>query len=269
MIKTVLFCLVFCLTGVLFSQERIFVPKDSIQGTFSSFSVDNFGRIYLCEEDVVKLFYNKNDTVYTASLKSFRPTSIESSKSFRTLLFDQERSVLYFYDNTLTDINGEINLVDQGIQQPVLVAESFAGNNFWVLDGGMMRLIKLNRELEIISQTENLYTLFDNDELPSQMIEYNDFLYILIPNKGVAIFDVFGTFIKIYPTKAQSIGVLNNYLLLQTGRKIEAVKNNTFLMAEFEYSIPQNVRQFYFSNQKAYFLLPKKLLIGSYQMVKK
>ena len=256
--------IVFC-AATSYGQTSKFVESDSIIGQYSQFSVDNFDRIYLCKEDVIQQHYLQNDSVFTASLKSFRPTSIESSKSFRTLLFDQERSVIHFYDNTLTDIHGEIDLVSVGIQQPILVCESFVGNAFWVLDGGLMRLVKLNKELEIISQTENLYTLFDNDELPVQMLEYNDFLYVLIPNKGVAIFDVFGTFIKIYPTKATYIGALNNYLLVQTNNKIEAISNSAFLFADFTYTIPNDVNQFMFSNQKVYLLKNNKLLIGAFK----
>lgn len=252
--------------GVLsFGQGAVFVPTDSVVGNFSQFSVDNFGRVYLCENDIISQYFGQNDTIYTTSVKSFRPSSIESSKSFRTLVFDQDRSVLHFYDNTLTDINGEIDLVSIGIQQPLLVCESFAGNTFWVLDGGMMRLVKINRELEIVSQTENLVALFDNDNLPCQMLEHNDFLYILIPEKGVAIFDVFGTFIKIYPSKAINIGVLNKYLLLQTESTIEAVSNNAFLMAEFTYNIPPNILKFAFSNSKVYFLKKNALIIGKYK----
>lgn len=245
-------------------QSSDFVVTDSIPGAYSEFSVDNFGRIYLCKNDVLLQHYAQNDTVYTASLKSFRPTSMESSKSFRTLVFDQDRSVVYFFDNTLTDIHGEIDLVANGIQQPVLVCESFAGNTFWVLDGGMMRLVKLSRDLEIISQTENLVTLFDQEELPAQMLEHNDYLYVLIPKVGVAIFDVFGTFIKIYPSKATSIGALNNYLLLKTGNQIEAVSNKAFLSPDFVYTIPTGVKNFIFSNQNVYFLLKDKLLIGHF-----
>ena len=247
------------------AQASIFIPTDSIKGNFSQFSVDNFGRVYLCENDIISQHFSQNDTIYTTSLKSFRPTSIESSKSFRTLVFDQDRSVLHFYDNTLTDINGEIDLVSIGLQQPLLVCESFAGNTFWVLDGGLMRLVKLNRELEIISQTENLVSIFDNDNPPSQMIEQNDYLYILIPSKGVAIFDIFGTFIKIYPTRATNIGVLNNYLLLQDGRTIEAVSNIAFLTADFTYKIPENVMKFAFSNSKVYFLKNNGLVIGEFK----
>lgn len=264
-LKNNIFVLLILLGNCLFSQNSTFVVSDSIVGKHELVSVDNFGRVYLVKNDIIKLFYSKNDTVYTASLKSFRPTSIESSKSFRTLLFDQERSVVHFFDNTLTDIHGGIDLVAAGIQQPLLVCESFSGNTFWVLDGGMMRLIKLNSDLAIVSQTENLVSLFHNDSPPAQMLEHNDFLYILIPSKGVAIFDVFGTFIKIYPTQATSIGALNNYLLLQNGNQIEAVSNEGFLMADFKYTIPNGVKQFIFSNQKVYFLKEKVLLIGSFQ----
>ena len=251
--------------GVTHAQQRTFVPTDSIVGNFSLVSVDTFGRIYLPAKDIIRQFYKQNDSVYTASLKSFIPTSMESSKSFRTLLFDEERSLVRFYDNTLTDIHGEIDLVGVGIQQPLLVCESFAGNTFWVLDGGMMRLVKVDRELQIVSQTENLIYLFDNDLPPAQMLEYNDFLYVLVPGKGVAIFDVFGTFIKLYPSNATRIGALNQYLLLQTGNQIEAVSNDGFLFADFTYTIPKGVKQFIFSNQQVYFLKEKALVTGAFQ----
>ena len=128
-----------------------------------------------------------------------------------------------------------------------------------------MRLVKMNRELEIISQTENLVSLFENENLPSQMIEHNDYLYILIPSVGVAIFDVFGTFIKIYPTQAINIGVLNSYLLLQYAETLEAVPNDAFLMPDFTYNIPSNTLKFAFSNSKVYFLKKNGLVIGEYR----
>lgn len=260
--------LVICLFGLrtqLQSQVSNFVRTDSIMGKYTEFSVDNFGRIYLCKNDVIALYYDLNDTVYTSSLKSFRPKSMESSKSFRTLVFDPDRSTVHFYDNTLTDLRGEINLVNAGIQQPVLVCESFSGNAFWVLDGGLMRLVKLNQDINIISQTENLVTLFDSDQEPSQMLEQSDFLFILLPGKGVAVFDVFGTFIKVYPTQAKRIGVLNNYLLLLYDDRVEVVINDGFRELAYSYSVPPGVNRFLFSNQKVYFLMKDKLIIGHYK----
>jgi hypothetical protein len=193
------------------------------------------------------------------------PTSLESSKSFRTLVFDQERSVIHFLDNTLTDIHGEIDLVLMGVQQAVLVCESFAGNTFWVLDEANMRLIKMNENLEVISQTENLITLFEGENLPNQMIESNDFLFVCIPGIGVGVFDVFGTFIRMYPCAPDRIDVSNNYLLIQSGNKVEVVPLESFLDTELVYPLPEGVKEFSFSNDKVYLLKDNGLFIGSFE----
>jgi len=241
MIKHFIIILIGIIPYTSFSQESTFIASDSIVGEFSDFSIDNFGRVYLCQNDVILQYYADQDTFYSTSLKTLRPTTIESSKSFRSLVFDQERSLIRFFDNTLTDINGQIDLVNIGIQQPVLVCESFSGNAFWALDGGLMRLVKIDQDLKIISQTENLVRLFDHDQLPSQMFEHNDFLYVLIPGKGVAIFDIFGTNV------------------------IEAVANDAAFSSDFRYTIPDGVNQFFFTNGKVYFLTEDKLLIGAFQ----
>jgi len=230
------------------TQDMNFVVKDSIIGNFSHFSIDNFGRITLVHNDVILNFSSKLDTLFSASLKAFRPTSIESSKSFRTLIFDQERSVIHFLDN---------------MQQPLLVCESFSGNTIWVLDAGSMRLIKLNENLEQILITENLVTIFSNDKLPVQMLEHNDFLFVLIPGTGVAIFDVFGTFLKIHKCNATSFDVFDDYMFIQEENNIRAIQYLDLERKEYNLSLPANTIQFKIT-EKVYFLTDKGLFIGNY-----
>lgn len=245
------------------AQDMKFVATDSIIGNFSHFSIDNFGRITLVHNDVILNFSNKLDTLFSASLKAFRPTSIESSKSFRTLIFDQERSIIHFLDNTLTDIHGEIDLVNLDMQQPLLVCESFSGNTIWVLDAGSMRLIKLNENLEQILITENLVTIFSNNKLPVQMLEHNDFLFVLIPGTGVAMFDVFGTFLKIHKCNATSFDVYNDYMFIQESKNIKAIQYNELEQKEYNLTLPANTVQFKIT-EKIYFLTDRGLFIGSY-----
>ncbi len=235
-------------------------------GNYSHFSVDNFGRVYLCKNDVILQFSNQYDTLFSTSLKQLGPTSLESSKAFRTLVFDQERSVVHFLDNTLTDIHGEIDLVSLDLQQPILVCESFAGNTFWVLDAGSMRLVKLNENLEEVSQTENLVSLFDGDRQPDQMIESNDFLFVSIPGKGVGIFDVFGTFIRLLRMDSDRIDVLNNYLLVKSDSVIHTIPTDTFVDSDFTYPMKGIVIDFSFANKKVYVLKEEGLFIGRYQI---
>jgi len=262
--KSCVLIALFFLPFLTIGQNLRFEAKDSIVGNFSHFAVDNFGRIALVHNDVIISFSNILDTLFSTSLKAFRPTSIESSKSFRTLIFDQERSVIHFLDNTMTDIHGEIDLVNLDMQQPLLVCESFGGNTIWVLDAGSMRLIKLNENLEQVLITENLVTVFSNKNLPVQMLEHNDFLFVLIPGTGVAIFDVFGTFIRIHHCEAKSIDVLNNYLILQNEKDIHAISYLKDDAPDQVFEIPDGTIQFKFTAELVYFLTDKALIRGTY-----
>ena len=258
----------FCFTftgSFLGAQQATFVATDSIPGKFDHFSVDNFGRIYLSKKDVITLYSKELDALFTTSLKSIRPSSVESSKSFRTLIFDFDRSVIQFLDNTLTDIHGEIDLVNLDIQQPALVCESFAGNTIWVLDAGSFRLVKLNAQLEKVLITENLTAVFNGDQIPTQMREANDLLFVLIPDKGVAVFDVFGTYHTIYPCKPSAIDAMGNYLFIKLKDKIEVIPTDQkILMPEYTYPLKEEVKEFEFTRQKVYLLKERGLYIGNF-----
>ena len=248
-----------------FSQEIQFEPADSLMGKFDKFSVDNFGRIYVTQKDVVMVFSKELDTLFTASLKTIRPTSIESSKSFRTLLFDEERSVIQFLDNTGTAIQDEIDLVNLDIQQPILVCESFGGNTIWILDAGNLRLIKINEKLETVLITENLTTVFDGENLPTQMRESNDYLLVLIPGKGVAKFDVFGTFMDIYPCEADAIDARKDYLFIKTSETLQIIPLKGLMEPEYIYDIPEGVIDFAYTREKVYLMKETGIFIGNYK----
>jgi len=197
---------------------------DSLHGLFTNFSVDNFGNIYTTNKDVLVKYSPKLKMLFSASLKSLLPTSIESSKSFRVLIFDKERGIINFLDNTLTDVKGEIDLADLDVLQTVLVCESFNGNSFWVLDEGGQQLLKVNQNLDIITRVDNLNYLFKDRTSPIQMFEHNDELIIHFPGYGVALFDVFGTYIQFYPIVSTFIDLKNDFLFSLDGQNIKVFK---------------------------------------------
>lgn len=246
------------------AQQFVFEKTDSVGGVFSAFSVDNFGRITLVHNDVIVCLSNQLDTLFSTSLKSFRPTTVESSKSFRTLLFDQERSVIHFLDNTMTDIHGEIDLVNLDIQQPWLVCESFGGNTLWVFDAGSMRLVRLNENLEKVMITENLATVFGGGELPTKMMEAHDRLFLMIPESGIAMFDVFGTYITTIPCKSKTFDVFNGYILTLEEKQIRATAIQFDGNPEQFFPVSEDITQFKFTSEKVYFLTPQGLMIGKY-----
>lgn len=260
---------IFFISSLAFGQVT-FVATDSLQGKFDHFSVDNLGRLYTVKSDVIVQFSATLDTLFTASLKSFRPSTIESSKSFRTLLFDEERSIIKFLDNTLTDHHEDIDLINLDIQQPLLVCESFVGNGFWVLDVASSRLVKFDQNLNQILITENVLNLLNPDDnqsdLPIQMKESNDYLYIAIPKVGVAIFDAFGTYVNLYPTHPKRINCFGDHLMVLTeANELEIIPITNILEPNFVYALPKGVRDFYYSNTKVYLLKENGVYIGSFK----
>ena len=195
------------------AQQIELVFEDSIHGEFDFFSIDNMDNIYLTNQDVIVKLNQKKDTTFSASLKSIFPHYIEASKNFRVLIFDKDRSVVKFLDNTLSDLTGELNLFDLDLVQPILVCESFNGNSFWIFDAGTLKLLKVNEKFEIITQINNLTFLNEAGKLPTQMIEHNDQLYILLPDEKVLIFDAFGTLIKSVPYKGDNLSVKQNTII--------------------------------------------------------
>ncbi len=224
-----------------------------IKGDFTTFTIDNFDNIYTTSNDVIVKYNSKFDTLFYSSLKSFIPSSIEASKSFRNLAFDKERGSVKFLDNTLTEIYSEFELIDLDIMQPVLVCESFNGNTIWVLDETGMQLVKLNQNLEVVTRIDNLSYLFENKETPIQMFEKNDQLYIHFPNNGIAMFDSFGTFLKYLPLKSNWIDVQNNFLL--------ALNNSQISVLEFPFLDKTSVLDFNLSDVKSFMNQKRKFYI--------
>lgn len=262
-LPTILF--IFCFS--VFTQAQSLKLIDSLPVKVNLFSVDNFGYIYTANNDVLVKYNFDLDTFFSASLKTFFPTSIEVSKSFRVLLFDKERGFVRFLDNTLTPIEGEINLSDLDILQAGLVCESFNGNSFWVMDEENMQLLKVNQNLEIILRIENLNFLFQKGGLPTFMREYNDVLYVYFPQKGVATFDVFGTMLNFYNINAQWIQLFDEYIVALNQNQL------TFYQSPLLDKINQlklqhsNYTKFQISNGKLYLNNQKGIYI--YELLKK
>jgi len=234
------------------SQAQSLKLVDSLKVNVDLFSVDNFGYIYTANKDVLVKYSYDLDTFFSASLKTFFPTSLEVSKSFRVLLFDKERGVVRFLDNTLTPIEGEINLSDLDIFQPGLVCESFNGNSFWVMDEENMQLLKVNQNLEIVFKVENLNFLFQKGGIPTFMREYNDVLYIYFPNKGVATFDVFGTLLNFYDIKAQWVQLFEEYIVTLNQNELSFYQSPLLDKINQLKLAHSNYKKFQISNGKLY-----------------
>jgi len=268
MLKLVTLCFFIALGFKLSAQKIELKLTDSIIGEIDYFYVDNIGNIYLSNQDIMfKLDSKKYDTLFSSSLKSITPQYIEASKNFRVLIFDKDRSTIQFLDNTLSSFSDDLNLFNLDLVQPILVCESFNGNAFWILDAGTLRLLKVNDKFEVINQIDNLSFLKEMDELPTKMMEYNDKLYLFIPNQKILVFDAFGTFLKSYPFKYDDFSVHKNLILAYKKSYFDFI-SLPFFDLKFSYLFDLNpVKAFQVSVQKLYVLNNSGIFI--YQITSK
>ncbi len=262
-----LFGLFFFIPFICESQEYEWVLQDSIQKKIDHFSIDNVGNIYMSHKDVIVKLSPKLDTLFSGSLKAISPQYIEASKNFRLMLFDKERGVVQFLDNTLTDISGVLDLYALDVVEPILVCESFNGDSFWILDAGAYTLLKVNQKMEVINQIDNLRFLSETKKRPSQMLEYNDRLYVLIPNESILVFDIFGTYLKTIPYSGTWMDVHGKNILSYTYPNY-TLYTYPLMDQQASYFLPvKSVLGYRFSQKKLYFHTKNGLMI--YKLTKK
>jgi len=112
-----------------------------------------------------------------------------------------------------------IHLETLNLEQVILPAGS-NNNQLWFFDPVNYQLINLNSDLKLINQTGDLRQILDMDINPTQLLEYNNQLYLNCPENGILVFDIFGTYYKTIPiTGINHFQVHNNNLYYSIGKQ--------------------------------------------------
>ena len=86
-----------------------------------------------------------------------------------------------------------INLRKQNIFRVHAVTSSY-DNNIWLYDEQDNKLKKIDDNGNILSETVDFRLLFDSVPEPKKIIDRDGFVYLYDPEKGVYIFDYYGSF---------------------------------------------------------------------------
>jgi hypothetical protein len=82
--------------------------------------------------------------------------------------------------------------------------------------------MRLDRNMQVISRSGNLYQVCGQKVIPSWMLEKNSKLYVAYPEKGVYVFDLFGTLVEIFPLEGvQRFQVIGRELVIFNNNQIK------------------------------------------------
>jgi hypothetical protein len=196
-VKLLLNCLFFlcALAGARAQQDSAgFKPLKVFTGDIIDFTVDNLGNIYILDKgNQLKKRNATGDSVgvYNVVRRFGRLYSIDASNPLKLLLYYKDYGTIVVLDRFL-NVRNTISLPAINIFQVRAICQSF-DNGIWLYDEQDARLKRLNDEGVIIDQSSDFRLFMDVIPSPVQIADQDRLVYLYDPEKGVFVFDYFGT----------------------------------------------------------------------------
>ncbi|MFY7840819.1 MAG: hypothetical protein ACOVP7_11120 [Lacibacter sp.] len=223
MSKQLLFIAYLFLAVAAVAQEATFTAAKSVEGEFVDFTVDNLGNYYLLSKNnqLKKLNANGDSVgVFNDVRRYGKLHSIDASNPLKVLLYYKNFATVVVLDRFLNIVN-TIDLRKQNIFQAKAIAQSY-DNNIWVYDEQSSKLKKIGEDGKVLSETVDFRMIFDEAPTPVQIFDQDGFVYLYDPEKGVYVFDIYGTF----KTKLSYTGLSN---LTVVGKTIIGIENQSLI----------------------------------------
>ena len=176
-------------------DDSLFRFLKKIEYPISSFTVDNLGELYVINTDnQLKKFNEKGDSigVFNQVTKYGKLSYVEAQNPWKAILFYENFSTIVLLDKYL-NVLGSINLRNQNIFRVKAVTASY-DNNIWLYDEQDNKLKKIDDNGNLISESVDFRLLFDSVPSPQKIIDHDGFVYLYDPQKGIYVFDYYGSF---------------------------------------------------------------------------
>lgn len=190
-------------------KDTGFIPLRTYTGDIAAAALDNLDNLYIVSSTgQVKKFNAAGDSagVYNQVRNFGQLTSLDVSNPLRLLLFYRDFSTVVILDRFLSAV-ATINLRKYSILQPSAIGLSY-DNHIWVYDEYDHKLKKINEQGNLLMETADFRTVFNQSLSPQRIINDDGMVYLADSLSGILVFDNYGSFQKKIPlVKWQSITV--------------------------------------------------------------
>ena len=226
-------------SSVSFSQSK-FKLISKIESKTNFMTSDNQGNLYLIKENELVKFDKTGKQLYKFSNKNFGNIDfVDASNMFKILVFYKNFSQVVFLDNTLSLTGEPVSLDKIDFPQAQLVCTSH-NNGIWLFNQQNFELVRLDQNLEKTQQTGNLNALLNINLQPTNLLEYDNKIYLNNPTTGILIFDIYGTYFKTISIKnAEQFQVIGDWIYFISEKKAKAVNIKTGEEKEFEMPVAE------------------------------
>ncbi|HKL08594.1 MAG TPA: hypothetical protein VJ896_07460 [Bacteroidales bacterium] len=231
------------------------------------FSTDHLNNLYAVDNNVlVKLNTNCTKEKSYSQSAAYTIDAIDVSDPLKILIFNKDYNQLVFLNNQLAEITDPISFDNYGYYAVSGICTSSKGG-FWIFDQSNLQLVYFNRERKEQKKSARLVTFFDEDHNASEIYlhEKNDHLYLGIPEVGILLFDLYGSYIKTFPVKIMNdFQVVNQTIIHCKSNHLHFYDTQTLEQESFGLPV-ENVINARVENQYLYIQKKNKLFIYQWQ----
>ena len=176
-------------------DSSVFTKVRLMEGSFVDFTVDNLGNYYLLSKDnQLKKLNAKGDSmgVFNDVRRYGKLYAMDVTNPLKVLLYYRNFSTIVVLDRFLNVVNS-IDLRKAGIFQVKAIAQSY-DNNIWVYDEQNNKLKRIGEKGELLFESVDLRIIFDDIPSPVKITDNDGYVYLYDPEKGIYIFDIYGSF---------------------------------------------------------------------------
>jgi hypothetical protein len=199
------------------SQDRKFIDTPS-----KIVYLDPFYRIWWVHPDnSISLYDTLAKRIYTQKLYNYgNITSIDSRDPLQLSIFYVNQGKIIYTDKFLNTLH-KINLFD-GVTSFQASAYCQANDgNFWIFDLIDFRLKKLNFQKQVLLTTLPIQETGAKKIQINYIVEKPPYLFVQLNKVGIAIYDIYGGFIKLIREPAlKHFYYQNDYLIILSETKI-------------------------------------------------
>lgn len=177
------------------AQDSTFTLVDSVQGDYVDFTVDNLGNYYLLttNNQLKKLSANTDSMGMFNDVRRYgKLYSIDATNPLKILLYYKNYSTIVVLDRFLNVVN-TIDFRKQNIFQVKAIVQSY-DNQVWLYDEQDSKLKKIGDDGKVLYETVDFRIIFDEVPSPTQIFDQDGFVYLYDPEKGIYVFDIYGSF---------------------------------------------------------------------------
>ena len=182
------------------------------------FTADNLGNIYvLTGKGLLKKYGSSGDSlcVFNEVRRYGNVYAVDVTNPLKVILYYRDFSTVVMLDRFLNRIN-TVDLRKAGVFQAKALALSY-DNNLWVFDEQSAKLKKIGDDGRLIMETTDLRQALTSVPSPQKIIDRDGFVYLCDEDKGIYIFDYYGTLKnELALTGISDIQIINKTIL---GRK--------------------------------------------------